>query len=362
MSRVKPCLVVGTRPEIIKAAPLVDAFRRRGDLLFLHSGQHYDAEMSGIFLEELGLPEPDRYLDVGSGTRGHQTLAVCSRTAAAVQELGADAIFAVGDTNSVLGALLAGVKLHVPAVHVEAGLRSYDRRMVEEDNRRLADHLCGLLFAPTAFNEATLRGEGVQGAIRVVGNTVIDACLRHVEVAAKRSRVLESTPEGPFALATFHRAENVDDPAVLASFVKVLEHCPVPVVFPVHPRTRRRLEESGLLSALQASSHLRLLPPADYFDTLTLLRHCAFALTDSGGIQEEATAPPIRKKVLVMRVSTERQEAVEAGFVEVVGLDHTRVLRRIREFLDEDWVSPETSPYGDGRAAERIAAISEDLL
>ena len=232
---MRPCLVVGTRPEIIKAAPLVDAFLKSADLVLLHSGQHYDAEMSGVFLEQLGRPPPDRYLDVGSGSRGHQVTAVASGTVAAVRELEADSVFAIGDTNTVLGALLGARKARVPAVHVEAGLRSYDPRMVEEENRRTADHLSQILFAPTAFNEKTLRDEGVRGTIRVVGNTVIDAVLRHLETAERTSRALERVPGGEFALATFHRAENVDDPAVLRAFVDVVTQSPIPVVLPLHP-------------------------------------------------------------------------------------------------------------------------------
>jgi len=359
---MRPCVVVGTRPEIIKAAPLVEALRSRGECLFLHSGQHYDREMSGVFLEQLRLPAPSKYLDVGSGSRAQQTLAVCSRVAAAVKPARCDAVFAVGDTNTVLGALLGAVKAHVPAVHVEAGLRSYDPRMVEEDNRRTADHLSTLLFAPTRFNEETLRAERVRGTIRVVGNTAIDAVSRHLPLAEKASTVLDRVPPGEFVLATFHRAENVDDPAVLASFVKVVTECPLPVVFPVHPRTRERLKATGLMALLESSPRVTLLPPADYFDALVLLRGCAFALTDSGGLQEEATAPPMRKKVFVMRVSTERQEAVEAGFVEVVGTDGDAVLSRLRGFDRARWSPAEASPYGDGRTGERIAIIATKLL
>jgi UDP-N-acetylglucosamine 2-epimerase (non-hydrolysing) len=359
---VKPCLVVGTRPEIIKAAPLLDAFQGPDRFRLVHSGQHYDEQLSGVFLEELGLPSPERYLAVGSGTRDHQLSAVATRTVAAARDLDADCIFAIGDTNTVLGALRGAREAGLPAVHVEAGLRSYDERMVEEANRREADHLSQVLFAPTAFNEATLRGEGVKGVVRVVGNTVIDAVRRHLGEAERRSDAPSRVPWSEFALATFHRAENVDDPDILRAFVEVVVRSPVPVVLPLHPRTRRRLQAYGLEGALAGSPSVAILPPASYFDTLALLKRCAFVLTDSGGLQEEATAPSIRKKVLVMRRSTERQEAVRAGFVEVVGLNASAVLDRVRGFRADSWDPPKESPYGDGHAAERIYRETASLL
>jgi UDP-N-acetylglucosamine 2-epimerase (non-hydrolysing) len=195
----------------------------------------------------------------------------------------------------------------------------------------------------------------------VTGNTVIDACLRYGSKAVRESKVLREIPYDSFALVTAHRAENVDDPVVLRQLVRIFTQCPVPVVYPIHPRTRERLREAHLEGDLEASENVHLLPPVGYLDFLALLMRCAFVLTDSGGIQEEATAPNVRKKAFVLRRSTERPEAVDAGFAEVVGTEPGGVLRRLHRFVEEDWVSDSPSPFGDGRAGERtIAGLEEE--
>ena len=354
------CVVVGTRPEIIKMAPIViELQKRRKEFRIVHTGQHYDLELSQVFFDQLDLPKADHLLAIGSGTQANQTATALIRLEEAFLREGPDLILVEGDTNSVLAGALAGAKLGIDVGHVEAGLRSHDMRMPEEHNRRLTDHLSRLLFAPTDWAASNLRKESVWGDVFVTGNTVIDACLHYMPLALKESEILEKVKYDEFALATAHRAENVDDPHVMRSFVRILTKCPTPVVYPLHPRTRKRLKEQGLLKGLSESENVQIIPPVGYFDFLVLMRNCRFILTDSGGIQEEVTAPNIRKRVFVLRLSTERPEAVEAGFAEVVGLNDDEVLQSIEAYLGRPEQLRKECPYGSGNAAERIVTILE---
>jgi UDP-N-acetylglucosamine 2-epimerase (non-hydrolysing) len=267
-----------------------------------------------------------------------------------------DVVLVEGDTNTVLAGALAGAKLGIKVGHVEAGLRSYDRRMPEEHNRRLTDHASDLLFAPTEHNAATLRREDVWGKIFVTGNTVIDACLEYLPLAERRSSILERINFDEFALATAHRAENVDDPKVLANIAGILMGSPLPVVYPVHPRTTKRLRDMGLYDRLVSHDNVQLIDPVGYFGFLLLMSRSSFIMTDSGGIQEEATAPNIRKKVFVLRENTERPEAVEAGYADVVGTNPGRVLEAIGAYLRHPENKFGPGPFGDGRSGLRILA------
>jgi UDP-N-acetylglucosamine 2-epimerase (non-hydrolysing) len=360
---VEVFVVLGTRPEIVKMAPVVQALRERGvPHTVIHSGQHYDWEMSTVFLEELGLGRPDTFLEVGSGTHAEQTAEALIRLENILLHEEPEMVMVEGDTNTVLATALASVKIGVDVGHVEAGLRSHDLRMPEEHNRRLTDHLSSFLFAPTTVSEANLRRESVWGTIYVTGNPIIDACLAYLPKAEKRSRVMEEVRFDEYCLATAHRAENVDDPHILSEIVKVFTECPLPVVYPIHPRTETRLREFGLYERISDSPNVQLTQPMGYFDFLVLMKRSSFILTDSGGIQEEATAPNIRKKVFVLRRSTERPEAVEAGFVEVVGTNAEEVLQRIRKFAEMHDVPEVPSPYGEGDSGRRIAGIVREIL
>lgn len=348
-------VVVGTRPEIVKMASIVEELRARdADFVFIHSGQHYDRELSALFLEELGLPLPEVNLETGSGSPGEQTATALRGLERTFLDVRPDLVLVEGDTNTVLAGALAAAKVGVHVGHVEAGLRSYDRRMPEEHNRRVTDHLSDLLFAPTDHAARTLRAESCPGAIHVTGNTVIDACLRF----GPRARPPDADLPERFALATAHRSENVDDPAVLREFVEVFARCPLPVVYPVHPRTRERLRDAGLAETLESSGNVQLLPPLGYLEFLALLIRSAFVLTDSGGIQEEATAPNVQKKVFVLRESTERPEAVSAGYAEVLGTRAAPILARLEQFLGEGWKPTTACPFGDGTAGRRIVKIA----
>jgi len=327
---------------------------QRRDFLLVHTGQHYDFNMSKVFFEDLELPVPDINLKTGSGTQASQTAAALVSLERAFRKISPDVVLVEGDTNTVLAAALAAAKMRIKVGHVEAGLRSFDLRMPEEHNRRITDHLSAYLFAPTRKAANTLKNEAVWGEIRITGNTAIDACLMYTPKALRLSRVLETIPFRRFALATAHRAENVDDPEILKELFEIFTRCPVPVVYPIHPRARMRFQSVGLYRKLSASRNVALIPPAGYLDFLALLSKCAFVMTDSGGIQEEATAPNLKKRVFVLRTSTERPEAVEAGYAEVVGTQPKRVLSRVQSFLAGKWNPRRSSPFGDGSAGHQI--------
>jgi len=351
-------VVVGTRPEIIKMAPLIRALQKaKIPLIFVHCGQHYDYNMSQQFIEELELPTPDYGYKVKAYSQGTQTARIIARIEHLLKKTSPVLVLVEGDTNGVLATALAAVKLGIPVGHVEAGLRSFDLRMPEEHNRRLTDHVSTYLFAPTDTAERNLKKENVWGKIFVTGNTVIDAVIQHLPIAEKKSKALENVRFEKFALATAHRAENVDDFEILKSFMEAFAEAPLPVVYPMHPRTKKRLCQNKLYTKVMASGNLQILPPLGYLDFLVLMRRCEMIVTDSGGIQEEATAPCMRKPVLVTRLSTERPEAVEAGFAEVVGVEKQKILSTMERVLEQPRELPEKSPYGDGKAAEKIARI-----
>jgi len=357
-------VVMGTRPEIVKMASVVDSCREIGlEYEIVHAAQHYDWRMSGQFMKELALGKPDRRVDVGSGSQALQTAKAMVNLEEVILRDCPETVVVQGDTNTTLAGALAAAKLHVPVCHVEAGLRSYDLRMPEEHNRRLVDHLSSYLFAPTSHAERILRSERTWGRTFVVGNTVIDACLKFMKVAIKKSKVLGRIRFDKFALATLHRAENVDSLPTLRTLVRVLIGCPAPVVFPVHPRTLHRLRSSSLLARLEDCKNIQLLPPVGYFDMLTLMERCVFIMTDSGGIQEEATAPNIRKFVFVMRRLTDRPESIRTGFAKLVGTeDHEAIIRSIK-LLEDRRPTMGNCPYGDGKAGPKIArAIKTELL
>jgi UDP-N-acetylglucosamine 2-epimerase (non-hydrolysing) len=359
----KVMVVVGTRPEIIKMAPVIRTLQKmRIPLIFTHCGQHYDYNMSQQFIDELDLPTPDYGYKVKAYSQGAQTARIITHIERLLKKTLPALVLVEGDTNGVLATGLAGVKLGIPVGHVEAGLRSFDLRMPEEHNRRLTDHVSTYLFTPTKTAEDNLERENVWGKIYVTGNTVIDAVIQHLPIAQKKSKILKNVRFTKFALATAHRAENVDDFAVLKNFMEAFAEAPIPVVYPMHPRTKKRLHRSKIYAKIMKSGNVEILPPLGYLDFLVLMSKCEMILTDSGGIQEEATAPCIRKPVLVIRLSTERPEAVEAGFAEVVGVEKNGILRAMERTLDQPKQLPEKSPYGEGNAAKKIVKIIEDEL
>jgi len=351
-------VVVGTRPEIIKMAPIVRALQKNKiPTFFVHCGQHYDYNMAQQFIEELELPQPDYAYKFRACSPGTQTAQIIAYMDKLLKKTAPALVLVEGDTNSVLAAAVAANKREIPVGHVEAGLRSFDLRMPEEHNRRLTDHLSTFLFAPTERAEANLKRESVWGKIYVTGNTIIDAVIQHLPIAEKKSGILDKVHFEKFVLATAHRAENVDDKAVLRTFMEVFASSPVPVVYPMHPRTKKRLHQNKMYAQIKKLGSIQILPPLGYLDFLVLMKKSELIITDSGGIQEEATAPNIRKTVLVIRLSTERPEAVEAGFAKVVGTDKPKILTAIETALIRQKELPHKSPFGDGKAAEKIVEV-----
>ncbi|MDH7563410.1 MAG: UDP-N-acetylglucosamine 2-epimerase (non-hydrolyzing) [Candidatus Bathyarchaeota archaeon] len=361
---MKPVMVaVGTRPEIIKMAPIIRALKRnRIPSVFVHCGQHYDYNMSQQFIEELELPAPDYAHQLKTCSQGAQTAQIIIRMERLLKKTDPATVLVEGDTNGVLATALAAVKCGIRVGHVEAGLRSFDLHMPEEHNRRLTDHISTYLFAPTRAAENNLKQENVWGDIYVTGNTVIDAVMQHMPIAQKKSRIMETVNFKKFILATAHRAENVDDLAVLKNFMQAFAEAPMPVVCPLHPRTRKRLRQNSLYRKISQFKNIQILPPLGYLDFLVLMKHCELIITDSGGVQEEATAPNIRKPVLVARLSTERPEAAEAGFSHVVGTSKEKIVNMIRNVLTRQRSLPQKSPYGEGNAADKIVEILKSKI
>ena len=363
---MKPAIVFGTRPEIIKLAPVIRALEARGiSTLLIHTGQHYDYEMSRVFLEELELDGIDYHLEVGSGTQAEQTGTAMIKIEGVLMEERPDVVVVQGDTNTVLAGALASVKLGIPVAHVEAGLRSFDRTMPEEINRILADHASEVLFPPTEEARRNLEREGISENVYVVGNTVVDAVLQNADVAERRSDVLKRFGLEPkeYLLITAHRAENTDRRENLEKLVEILESLPMRVVYPMHPRTRKRLEEFGLWGRVEAVENMTITKPLGYLDFLKLEKNAFAILTDSGGIQEEAII--LNVPCLTLRYNTERPETVEAGGNVLVGLEKERVLGYLNKLLnDSDFyerMANAPNPFGDGKAGERIAEILLEL-
>ncbi len=356
---MKPVVVVaGTRPEIIKMAPIIRALNKaKLPSLFVHCGQHHDYNMYQQFIENLELPAPDYALKIHAVMPGEQTAKIMMQMDKLLEKIEPSVVLVEGDTNSVLSAALASNKRVLPVGHVEAGLRSYDLRMPEEHNRRLTDHISNYLFAPTETAKSNLIKENVWGKIFVTGNTVIDAVNQHLPIAEKKSTFTKKIPFEKFILATAHRAENVDNMIVLKTFMEVFAESPIPIVYPMHPRTKKRLSQNHMLTKIKKLKNVMILPPLGYLDFLVLMKKCELIITDSGGIQEEATAPVIRKQVLVMRLSTERPEAVEAGFARVVGTQKQNISAAIQATIGKSKNLPLTSPFGDGKASEKIVEI-----
>jgi UDP-N-acetylglucosamine 2-epimerase (non-hydrolysing) len=349
-------IVVGTRPEIIKMAPVVRACVERGvPYRLLHTGQHYSFEMDGVFFRELELPPPHHNLEVGSGSQAYQVGAIVSGLAPILERERPDVLLVEGDTNSVLAAGLAAHALGIRVGHVEAGLRSYDRRMPEEVNRILTDHLSDHLFAPTGNARRILRGEGIaDDRIHVTGNTVVDEILRQ-RGRARDPGLLERfgvTPRG-FALATTHRPENVDDATRLRGIFDGLTGAGralgMPVLASLHPRTTKSLEAFGLAP----DGAVRRLPPLGYLDFLGLHAEAALMLTDSGGLQEEACCLGV--PCVTLRDNTERPESIEVGANVLVGADPSRIVAGARAMVAKarDW----PNPFGDGQSGARIVEI-----
>lgn len=361
---MKAVLVVGARPNFMKAAPLMREFGRRPGIeaLLVHTGQHYDENMSKVFFDDLELPAPDIHLGVGSGSHAQQTARVMTAFEPVLEEQRPDVTIVVGDVNSTLACSVVSSKMHVPVAHVEAGLRSFDLRMPEEINRMVTDTLSRFCLTTCADADENLRREGVADErIFFVGNAMIDSLLFYLERAA-RSAVLGELGlvEGGYALVTLHRPSNVDDPAQLAGLIGVLGRLSerMPVLFPVHPRTRAVIDSANI--ALPPGEGVRLVDPLGYLDFLQAMRHSRIVVTDSGGIQEETTVLGI--PCVTVRENTERPITIELGTNVLAGIDPPGVEAAIAGALDSEKRPHTVPPLWDGKAAGRIADVLERHL
>ena len=352
---VKVASVVGARPQFIKAAPVSREIRLHNEEILVHTGQHYDESMSEVFFETLEIPRPDYNLGVGSGSHANQTAEMMKGLEAVFEKESPDLVLIYGDTNSTLAGALVAAKLHVPLAHVEAGLRSYNRAMPEEVNRVVADHLSTVLFCPTQTAVDNLHREGLTSGVHLVGDVTYDVALQSAQAARSRSIVADlGLRPGDFLLATLHRPQNVDDRETLGKIVTALETCGRTVVFPVHPRTRKRLEEAGLWDGLR--SKVKAIEPVDYLDFIALLLRAAKVVTDSGGVQKEAYFFGV--PCVTLRDETEWIETVEDGWNAVVGTETADVLHAIAHFNPS---GTKAKSFGDGHAAERITRILEKI-
>ena len=342
--------IVGNRPQFVKAAAVSRLLRESHEELIVHTGQHYDDELSRVFFEELSVPLPDRELGACTGTNTEQTARILGALEPVLAELRPDLTLVYGDTNSTLAGALAAAQSGCPVGHVEAGMRSFDPAMPEELNRVLTDHASELLLASTKTAVANLEREAARGETHLVGDVMADVSLAFRDIAAERSTVLRDLglERGAYLVVTAHRAGNVDSPESLERLVELLSALPGTVVFPLHPRTRARLEAAGMLGRLDG---LTLTPPLGYLDFLELARNARTVLTDSGGVQKEAYLLGV--PCVTMRDTTEWTETVESGWNVLVGLDREAALAALERTPPAD--RPEL--YGGGRAARRVCDV-----
>jgi len=355
---VKLSIIIGTRPEIIKLSPIIRlAKKSNSDVIF--TGQHYDYDMGLQFIEELNLRTPDYKLKLSNQNPAYQTAEMIQKLAKIFSKTAPETIIVQGDTNTVLAGAIAGIKLQIPVSHVEAGLRSFDWRMPEEHNRIVADHISEFLFAPTLTSKQNLVNESIHGKIFVTGNTVIDALEYNMKLAEKKGKTVS---DDEFILLTLHRAENVDNKKTLSQIIKALLDCREKIIFPIHPRTKKRLVEFGFYNRIKEAKNITLIKPVGYFDMLLMMKKCKFILTDSGGIQEEATSQKIRKKVVVIRKTTDRPEAVKTGFSELTKIETNSILKSIKKNTNNPNLPKKPSPYGKGDTSKKILKTLNRLL
>jgi UDP-N-acetylglucosamine 2-epimerase len=355
MSELRILAVAGCRPNFVKLAPLLAEMRKSPAIqpILVHTGQHYDAELSGVFFRDLGIPEPDTFLQVGSGSHAVQTARAMEGIESALQQHSPDLVLVVGDVNSTLAAAITAVKLGYPVAHVEAGLRSFDREMPEEINRVVADHVSSYLFAPTQTAVDNLATEGITRGVTLTGDIMYDALLLHAPVAAERSTLLRelSLKPGGYALATVHRAANTDDPGRLAAIVGALGQLDQPVVLPLHPRTRGAMADAEI----EAAASVRIIDPVGYLDMLALQQGARVILTDSGGIQKEAYF--LRVPCVTLRDETEWPETLAGDAWNVLaGADPARILAAAQRSRP---LGTPPAVFGDGHAGEALVAALE---
>ncbi len=343
--------IVGARPNFVKLAPVSKELRTEFEEIIVHTGQHYDYEMNKVFFDEMGIPEPDYHLDVGSGNHGEQTGEMLKRTEGVLMKERPDLVLVYGDTNSTLAGALAASKLHIKIGHIEAGLRSFDKRMPEEINRVLTDHCSDFLFCPTETALKNLEKEGVKSKVYLTGDVMVDALKENIKIAEKRSMILDDLILKPkeYYLATVHRAKNTDDFSRLKSIVDAF--CEIEnLVFPYHPRTEKCLKDFGLWNKL--TDHVKVIKPVGYLDMLILEKNAKKILTDSGGVQKEAYI--FKVPCITLRKNTEWIETIEDGWNVLVSAEKEKIVRMANEFEPE---GGKRNVFGSGEASKRIMKI-----
>jgi len=348
--------IVGARPQFVKAAVVsraIEAYNRDAGARLItetivHTGQHYDYNMSDVFFDEMEIPKPAVNLSIGSGKHGEMTGAMLAAIEREMIDRKPDITLVYGDTNSTMAGALAAAKLHIPVAHVEAGLRSFNRTMPEEINRVVTDHVSSILFCPSDASAKQLAAEGVTSGVHVVGDVMYDAALHYGGKAA----VVK--PEAPFALCTIHRAENTDDLGRLGGILEGLAKSPVQVILALHPRTKAVAEKSGV----KWPANVRVCEPFSYFNMLGYLKACSFVITDSGGLQKEAYF--FGRKCITVRNETEWTELVESGANRLAGTDPERIISAMGWAMNDSAAVPD-SIYGNGKAGEKIVDIIKDF-
>ena len=362
METVNAMLVLGARPQIIKSAPFIYLAGKdeKINLEIVHTGQHYDYEMTKVFFEELSLPDPTANLNVGSGTHAQQTAKIMLRLEKILQKQKPNLVIVPGDTNSTLAGALTAAKLHLPVAHIEAGARSYDIKMPEEINRRLTDHCSTLLFTPTENCTRNLIKEGInKNKIRQTGDTMYDVLLQQLQKAEK-TKILQQLNLKPknYALLTTHRPENVDNPKNLKNTLDaIIKLKPLTIVFPMHPRTQKQLRQFKLYNRIQKQKHIKLTKPTGYHETLKLIKNAKLVLTDSGGMQKEAFW--LKTPCVTLRENTEWSETVQLEANHLAGANVQKICEIVKEILkNEEQINKKLqslpNPFGDGKASQKI--------
>lgn len=358
---MKIAIVLGTRPEIIKIAPVIAGLQKRKiDHFIIHTNQHYSYEMDKLFFEELDLPQPKYNLHVGSNSQGKQTADALYKIEEVLIKEKPAIVLVQGDTNTVLAGALAATKLGIKVGHIEAGLRSYDRKMPEETNRVITDHVSDLLFAPTELPKKILIKEGIdKEKIVVTGNTIVDAVYQNRDVAEKKSNILSklSLEKKKYILLTSHRAENVDEKekleGIIAGASQAGNKFKMPVIFPIHPRTKLRIQEFGI----NVPAEIRMIDPVGFLEFLQLERGAKIIMTDSGGVQEEACI--LKTPCVTLRENTERPETVDVGANCLVGTNPERIIKGMSKLINKNsW----DNPFGDGKATDKIISATLKLV
>ncbi|WP_373031385.1 non-hydrolyzing UDP-N-acetylglucosamine 2-epimerase [Sulfurovum sp.] len=361
MKKNKVAVLIGTRPGIIKMAPIVHELDRQNiPRLIIHTGQHYSLNMDKDIMRDVGLDKADHQITRPDDCISHaeQTAYMLVKIEEILLEQKPDVLLVCGDANTNLAGALAARKIHVKVGHVEAGLRSFDWRMPEEHNRIIIDHISEYLFAPTSLSREHLVRDGVRGDIFVVGNTIVDATLEHARIARETQApfVLEMTGGQPFCLLTLHREENVDNNAVVSGIISSLEHIAnvssKQIIFPLHPRTKKRFEEFGLFAKISGIKGLKIVEPLGYLNFIAMLEKASAVFTDSGGIQEESCI--LQVPCLTLRTSTERPETIDVGANRLAGTDPEKIISVFNEMMSEKSEKKWPNPYGDGQTSRRI--------